>query len=71
MRIAIGCDDTGFPLKEQVAAALEAAREAQENPHLIHEAPVTTPVRQSVSADAGMIRPRFVSDSSSEGWMTT
>ena len=24
MRIAIGCDDTGFPLKEQVAAALEA-----------------------------------------------
>src|SRR5262249_15899077 len=32
---------------------------------------VTTPVRQSVSADAGMIRPRFVSDSSSDGWMTT
>ena len=25
MRIAIGCDDTGFPLKEQVAAALEAS----------------------------------------------
>ena len=25
MRIAIGCDDTGFALKEQVAAALEAA----------------------------------------------
>jgi RpiB/LacA/LacB family sugar-phosphate isomerase len=24
MRIAIGCDDTGFPLKEQVAAALES-----------------------------------------------
>jgi len=24
MRIAIGCDDTGFPLKEQVSAALEA-----------------------------------------------
>src|SRR5574342_1014657 len=23
MRIAIGCDDTGFPLKEQVARALE------------------------------------------------
>src|SRR5256885_8072147 len=32
---------------------------------------VTTPVRQSASADAGMISPRFVSDSSSEGWMTT
>src|SRR5919112_5848313 len=32
---------------------------------------VITPVRQSVSADAGMISPRFVSDSSSEGWMTT
>src|SRR6266511_1343060 len=25
MRIAIGCDDTGFPLKEHVTAALEAA----------------------------------------------
>jgi RpiB/LacA/LacB family sugar-phosphate isomerase len=25
MRIAIGCDDTGFPLKEQVSAALEAS----------------------------------------------
>lgn len=25
MRIAIGCDDTGFPLKEQVVAALEAS----------------------------------------------
>src|ERR1700687_6287892 len=25
MRIAIGCDDTGFPLKEQVAVALEAS----------------------------------------------
>src|SRR3989304_2902472 len=25
MRIAIGCDDTGFALKEQVAAALEAS----------------------------------------------
>jgi RpiB/LacA/LacB family sugar-phosphate isomerase len=25
MRIAIGCDDTGFPLKEQVATALEAS----------------------------------------------
>jgi RpiB/LacA/LacB family sugar-phosphate isomerase len=25
MRIVIGCDDTGFPLKEQVAAALEAS----------------------------------------------
>src|SRR5919112_3533027 len=32
---------------------------------------VITPVRQSVSADAGMISPRFVSDSSSDGWMTT
>src|SRR3954451_10855354 len=32
---------------------------------------VTTPVLQSVSAEAGMIRPRLVSDSSSEGWMTT
>jgi hypothetical protein len=32
---------------------------------------VTTPVRQSVSVDAGMISPRFVSDSSSDGWMTT
>ncbi len=25
MRIAIGCDDTGFPLKEQVSVALEAS----------------------------------------------
>src|SRR5260370_8641115 len=25
MRIAIGCDDTGFPLKEQVATALESS----------------------------------------------
>jgi RpiB/LacA/LacB family sugar-phosphate isomerase len=25
MRIAIGCDDTGFPLKEQVSSALEAS----------------------------------------------
>ena len=25
MRIAIGCDDTGFPLKEHVTSALEAA----------------------------------------------
>src|SRR5258707_5070884 len=25
MRIAIGCDDAGFPLKEQVSAALEAS----------------------------------------------
>src|SRR5204862_4518048 len=32
---------------------------------------VTTPVRQSVSIDAGMISPRFVSDSSSDGWTTT
>ncbi|HEX5528080.1 MAG TPA: RpiB/LacA/LacB family sugar-phosphate isomerase, partial [Methylomirabilota bacterium] len=24
MRIAIGCDDTGFPLKEPLVAALEA-----------------------------------------------
>ena len=28
-------------------------------------------LRQSVSVEAGMIRPRFVSDSSSDGWMTT
>ena len=32
---------------------------------------VTTPVRQSASADAGRISPRFVSDSSSDGWTTT
>src|SRR3990172_8032336 len=25
MRIAIGCDDTGFPLKEQVVGAIEAS----------------------------------------------
>src|SRR5574342_966869 len=25
MRIAIGCDDTGFPLKEQLVAALESS----------------------------------------------
>src|SRR3954453_9031350 len=32
---------------------------------------VSTPVRQSASADAGRISPRFVSDSSSDGWTTT
>src|SRR3954454_17956475 len=32
---------------------------------------VRTPVRQSASADAGRISPRFVSDSSSDGWTTT
>jgi glycine dehydrogenase subunit 2 len=33
-------------LDEFCDAMIQIAREAQENPHLIHEAPVTTPVRR-------------------------
>ena len=31
MRIAIGCDDTGFPLKEQVAPAQRLVGHARDN----------------------------------------